>query len=176
MRTIPFTDTDHSVGRVKNMFAGLRSTDNSLPLAEAGLASLRILVGGVVFWVHGWHKVVDGWGHLANGEDWPLLSDTIQLGFPAPLIFTIVAALSQFGGGALLLAGAFTRLAAAMVAGTMLTAMVFNLQTGGPDVQLAGLYAAVTAMFVLAGAGRWSVDRYATSRDSWSKRGQGLRS
>ena len=162
MRTIPFTATDHSAGRIKNVFDSVLSTDNSLPLAEAGLASLRILVGGLVFWVHGWHKMVDGWRHLANGADWPLLSDTIQLGFPAPVVFTIVAALSQFAGGALLMAGAATRFAAAMVASTMFTAMVFNLQTGGPDVQLAGLYAAVTAMFVFAGGGRWSVDRYAT--------------
>lgn len=163
MRTISFTATDRSAGRIKNVFDSLLSTDNSLPLAEAGLASLRILVGVLVFWIHGWHKMVDGWGHLANGADWPLLSDTIQLGFPAPLAFTIVAALSQFAGGALLMAGAGTRFAAAMVASTMFTAMVFNLRTGGPDVQLAGLYAAITATFVFAGGGRWSVDRYATS-------------
>lgn len=31
---------------------------------------------------------------------------------------------------------------------------VFNLQTGGPDAQLAGLYGLVTGAFVLAGGGR----------------------
>ena len=40
----------------------------------------------------------------------------------------------------------------------MFTALVFNLQTGGPDAQLAGLYGLVTGAFVLAGGGRWSID------------------
>jgi putative oxidoreductase len=89
-----------------------------------------------------------------------LLHDTVQLGFPLPVLFTILAALSQFVGGWLLVIGAYTRVAALMVASTMFTATVFNIQTGGPDVQLAGLYALVSVAFVLVGGGRWSIDRY----------------
>jgi uncharacterized membrane protein YphA (DoxX/SURF4 family) len=45
----------------------------------------------------------------------------------------------------------------------MMTAVVFNLRTGGPDMQLAGLYALVSSAFILIGGGRWSVD-HALSR------------
>ena len=88
-----------------------------------------------------------------------MLHDTVQLGFPLPVVFAALAALSQFVGGWLLAIGACTRIAAFLVASTMVTALVFNLQSGGPDAQLAGLYALVTGTFVLTGGGRWSVDR-----------------
>ena len=41
----------------------------------------------------------------------------------------------------------------------MVTAVMFNLQVGGPDAQLAGLYALASGVFVLIGGGWWSVDR-----------------
>ena len=146
----------------------LLCTDTEDPLSQVGLAGLRIIVGVLVATFHGWHKIVQGWQYLTAGSDWPLLHDTVRLGFPLPVLFTVLAALSQLVGGWLLVFGAYTRVAAFMVASTMFTATVFNLQTGGPDVQLAGLYALVTGAFVLIGAGRWSIDRYLedTQRDS----------
>lgn len=136
------------------------STNLTAPLSETGIAVLRVLTGLLVAMLHGWHKVVQGWQYLTAGTDWPLLHDTVQLGFPLPVVFTVLAALSQCLGGWLLALGAFTRVTAFLVASTMFTAMVFNLQSGGPDAQLAGLYALVTGAFVLAGGGRWSIDRH----------------
>ena len=121
--------------------------------SAVGAAILRITVGVLVATLHGWHKVVQGWQYLSGGGDWPLLHDTVQLGFPLPVVFAALAALSQFAGGWLLAIGACTRIAA------LLVALVFNLQSGGPDAQLAGLYALVTGTIVLTGGGRWSVDR-----------------
>jgi len=138
----------------------LLSTDTDDPLSQGGLAGLRIIAGLLVATLHGWHKVMQGWHYLTAGSDWPLLHDTVRLGFPLPVLFTVLAALSQLVGGWLLVFGACTRVAAFLVASTMLTATVFNLQTGGPDVQLAGLYALVTGAFVFIGGGRWSIDRY----------------
>lgn len=135
------------------------STDPADPVSEAGLALLRIVTGVLVATLHGWHKVVQGWQYATSGADWPLLHDTIQLGFPLPAVFAGLATLSQFAGGWLLAIGAFTRVAALMVACTLFTALLFNVQSGGPDAQLAGLYALVTGAFVLVGGGRWSVDR-----------------
>ena len=137
----------------------LVSGDPAVQVSEATVAVLRIAIGLLVASLHGWHKVVDGWQHLTAGSDWPLLHDTLQLGFPLPGAFATLAALSQFFGGWLLAIGALTRIAALLVASTMFTAVVFNLQTGGADTQLAGLYGLVTAAFVLAGGGRWSIDR-----------------
>lgn len=141
------------------LFRRLLSPGKCDPLSDAALTMLRVVVGVLVATLHGWHKVVQGWGYLTTGSDWPLLHDTVQLGFPLPVAFTSLAALSQFVGGWLLTMGACTRIAAFLVATTMVTALVFNLQVGGPDAQLAGLYALVTGAFVLAGGGLWSVDR-----------------
>jgi len=74
-------------------------------------------------------------------------------------VFTAVAAAIQFAGGVMLAFGLCTRVAALLVASTLVTALVFNLQTGGPDAQLAGLYTLVTGSFVLIGGRRWSLDR-----------------
>ena len=137
----------------------LLSTDIGDPRSEAALAIRRVGVGVVVATLHGWHKVIEGWHHLTAAGEWPLLHDTIHLGFPLPAVFATLAALSQFIGGSLLAIGAFTRVAAFLVASTMATAVVFNLQVGGPDAQLAALYALVTGTFVVTGGGRWSVDR-----------------
>jgi len=85
------------------------------------------------------------------------------LGFPLPAMAAGLAAMSQFVGGVLLVVGAFTRIAAFFVASTMMPALVFNLRMGGPDAQPAGLYALVSAAFIVIGGGRWSVD-HALSR------------
>ncbi|MGE0864357.1 MAG: DoxX family protein [Vicinamibacterales bacterium] len=122
------------------------------------LAALRVSIGLVVLTLHGRHKVSDGWHYFANGTDWPLWHDTVQLGAPAPLVMAVVAALCQSLGAGLLAVGLGTRVAALAVAATMMTALAFNQRTGGPDGQLAGLYALATGTFVLAGGGRWSLD------------------
>jgi uncharacterized membrane protein YphA (DoxX/SURF4 family) len=127
--------------------------------SEAGIAATRVALGLLVATLHGWHKVEQGWHHLIARTDWPLLHDTVQLGFPLPVVFATFAAVGQFFGGWLLALGAGTRIAALLLATTMWTAVVFNVRTGGPDAQLAGLYALATSAFVLAGGGRWSVDR-----------------
>jgi len=129
------------------------------PAADLGVTVLRVVFGLLVATLHGWHKVVDGWRYVADGVDWPLLHDTMQLGLPFPVSFAVAAALSQFAGGWLLMAGAATRIAALLVAATMTTAMWFNIATNGRDVQLAALYALMAAAFALIGGGRWSIDR-----------------
>jgi uncharacterized membrane protein YphA (DoxX/SURF4 family) len=128
-------------------------------MTEIGVVALRVSIGLAVAYLHGWHKVIDGWHYFVDGADWPLLHDTVQLGAPLPVVLTVIAAASQFAGAGLLACGAATRLSAFMVSATMLGAVAFNVKTGGPDVQLAALYALVTGAFVVIGGGRWSVDR-----------------
>ena len=135
------------------------SADTEGTWPQIGLAVLRSAAGVLVATLHGWHKVVEGWQYATAGIDWPLVHDTVALGFPLPAVSAALAALIQFAGGWLLAVGAFTRVAAFLVAVTMATAVMFNLQAGGPDAQLAGLYALVSGAFVSIGGGWWSVDR-----------------
>jgi uncharacterized membrane protein YphA (DoxX/SURF4 family) len=128
-------------------------------MTDIGVGLLRVSIGVAVAYLHGWHKVTDGWRYFAAAADWPLLHDTMQLGAPWPMAFTVIAATSQFVGAGLLAIGAGTRLSALMVSATMLGAVLFNVRTGGPDAQLAALYALVTGVFVVIGGGWWSVDR-----------------
>lgn len=133
-------------------------------MTDISVAALRVAIGSMVVWLHGWHKVVDGWKYFTADTDWPLLHDTMQLGLPAPVIFTVAATMSQFLGAALLAAGLLTRLTALSVAATMLTAWAFNLQTSGPDAQLAALYALTVGVFIGTGGGWWSFDRWFRDR------------
>lgn len=147
------------------------SEDSAAQLSQAGVALLRVVTGALVATLHGWHKVVEGWAYVTGDADWPLLHETAQLGFPMPGVFAVIAALSQFVGGCLVAIGAWTRIAASLVASTMLAALVFNLQSGGPDAELAGLYGLVTGAVAVAGGGHWALDRYVGKKQYTARAG-----
>lgn len=81
------------------------------------------------------------------------------MGFPLPALFAWAAALSELGGGLLLAIGLLTRPAALTVLITMLVA-AFVRNAGAPfgDRELALLYGIAALLFLLAGAGRYSLD------------------
>lgn len=126
----------------------------SLVSVDRGLLLLRIALG-IVFVMHGWQKlVVYGVSGVAGGF--------AQMGFPFPMANAVVITTVELVGGALLLAGAGTRIVAAMLAFAMLVATVtahgaagFFLPTGYEftlTLMLASLALTQT------GAGRYSVD------------------
>ena len=127
------------------------------------LAILRIAFGVMIASLHGLHKVVEGYRYFVSGDEWPLLHDTTQMGFPAPAAFATTAAVVQLVGGIMIAVGALTRPAAVLIAVTLLTALAFNVWTSGPDVQLAGLYALIAGVFAILGSGYWSWDRVISS-------------
>ena len=73
------------------------NTEGTWP--QIGIAGLRIGVGVLVATLHGWHKVIEGWQYATAGTDWPLVHDTVALGFPLPAMSAALATLSQFAGG-----------------------------------------------------------------------------
>src|SRR5688572_20698199 len=114
-----------------------------------GLFVLRIVVGAA-FMLHGWPKI-----HNATG--W--------MGDAYPGWAQAVAAFSEFGGGALLILGLLTPLAAVAIGSTMAVAVNFHYSKGdpfvgkgGPSYELAAVYLAMMIMFLLVGPGRLSVD------------------
>ena len=80
-----------------------------------------------------------------------------SLGFPLPVIFAYAAALSEFVGGLLILVGAYTKIAGALLGIVMLVALFGVKKFTFPlaDIDLA-LLGGIIALYYL-GAGRLSV-------------------
>ncbi|WP_298587528.1 DoxX family protein [uncultured Kocuria sp.] len=123
--------------------------------ATLGLTLLRVVLGAT-FFLHGWQKFTE-WTVAGTQASFA------QMGVPAAELAAPVVAVLELVGGLLLLAGLGTRAVAALLALVMLGALVlvhlpagFFVADGG--VELVLLLAAASALFALAGAGRWSLD------------------
>jgi putative oxidoreductase len=121
---------------------------------DLGLTLLRVIVG-VVFLAHGYQKLfVWGIGGVTGAFT--------QMGIPAPHLSAYLATFAEFFGGAALLLGLFTRLAAIPVAFTMLVAILqVHLQGGfyapkGVEYPLTLLAANIA--LVIAGGGAFALD------------------
>jgi putative oxidoreductase len=128
-----------------------------LPLSgrvSAGLLILR-LVAGLAFMFHGYGKIQNPMGWMGPDS-----------GFPGILL--ALAAVSEFGGGLAWMLGLLTPLACLGLACTMSVAVgmhavvrgdPFVAQGPGGSYELALIYLCVAVLFLLAGPGRFSLDR-----------------
>lgn len=128
------------------------------PWTGAGLLALRIVLGGT-FLLHGVQNLTGAW----TGWDAVRMADYLgSKGVVASGIFAWVTAVTETLAGLMLLAGAFTSLAAivpVVIMGTS-TALKWSVgffMPGGFEWELAVLACGVGLL--LAGAGRFSVDR-----------------
>jgi putative oxidoreductase len=137
------------------MIQRLRPLHQSAPVS-AGLLLLR-LVAGAAFLHHGYGKIQNPFAWM--GPD---------AGFPG--VFQALAAVSEFGGGLAWMLGLLTPLASCGLACTMAVAVwmhaavlhdPFVALQGGRSYELASVYLCVAVLLLLAGPGRFSVDRVA---------------
>ena len=119
--------------------------------ASLGLLVLRVGAGAMMLAGHGWGKLMS--------------FGTLSQKFPDPLGLTspVSLALAIFGElvcSALILLGVYTRLAAIPALATMAVAAGIH-HAGDPwaDKELAVLYALVFLVLVVAGGGRYALDR-----------------
>jgi putative oxidoreductase len=135
---------------------GVLATD---PTRFASVALLIVRVAtGVVLAPHGWYKLVDGAQRLSGG--------LAAKGWPIPYVLAWCATLVELLGAALLIAGLFTRPAAALVSLTMIVAWSSSHLEDLPKIGAAGGAAfeypfllSMTALAIaLAGPGRLSAD------------------
>ncbi len=115
-----------------------------------GLFILRILFGmGIAY--HGFSKM---------GAMPEFIEGVAQLGFPVPTLFAWAAVLSEFLGGIMVAAGIFTRIGAFSVGATMfVAAFVRHAEDPFSQKEKALAYLVVAVFIILAGAGRYSLDR-----------------
>ncbi len=136
----------------------LMSTNNSW-----GLLGLR-LVTGVIFIAHGLPKFgIGGGGGLEGTAAW-----LGGMGVPLPMLGAVLVALSETVGGAMLVVGFMTRVAAATQVIAMIVAIFLVHWSSGftanGGYQWALLMAAAAFALMMDGAGRFSVDRIMGSK------------
>ncbi len=122
---------------------------------DLGLLVLRV-VTGLVFFIHGWQKLVDN-GLAATEAGFEFM------GAPLPALTSVLVTFIELIGGAALIVGAFTRLAALLLAIDMLGAIfIFHIDFGffveNGGVELVLVLAAATLALIFTGGGRYSAD------------------
>ena len=126
-----------------------------LPInTDLALLILRVVLGIIMIY-HGWPKLTN----LAGTID-----GMAGMGVPAPAVAAIFATVAEFGGGLLMLLGAFTDIAGLMFTIDMLGAITFVHAKNGFSVAKGGiewplLLAAAALAIALAGPGRYAVGR-----------------
>lgn len=111
------------------------------------------LVAGFAFIQHGWPKIQNPFGWMGPEASVPDFLEGL-------------AALSEFGGGWALVFGLLTRLAALGIASVMSFAIFMVhvpkghpfIGVGGVSYELAAVYLAIMIVFILRGAGQFSLD------------------
>ncbi|MBE0565141.1 MAG: DoxX family protein [Krumholzibacteria bacterium] len=128
-------------------------------LVDLGLLLIRVMVG-VVFVYHGQGKLFGGLEGFAGALQ--------SMGVPAPQLAAWVVALSEFGGGLVLIAGVAFRYAlwplfiTMMVASFKAHAGRFSLQDGGMEFALT--LGVVVLGLILTGPGGLSLERFLPRR------------
>lgn len=127
-----------------------------------GLLVLRVALG-LIFFLHGWLN-------FTGGRESFLRAMLVMVDLSLPEVLLWVLTIVELAGGVALLLGLFTRIAAVVLAGEMVVAVVlFHLQQGFliiaiPSAPLAygfeyhiALIGGLTCLF-LAGPGAWALD------------------
>lgn len=117
---------------------------------SVGLLALRVAVGGMMIYGHGWKKLTNFSAMSGKFADPLGVGSEISLG---------LAVGAEVGAAALLVVGLFTRLAALPLMFTMIIA-TFVIHGGDPfgKQELPLMYLAAFTALACTGAGRFSVD------------------
>ncbi|MCC6522238.1 MAG: DoxX family protein [Polyangiaceae bacterium] len=144
-----------------------RLTGTTALQQDLALLAIRLWFGLMLAFGHGLPKTMDLAGFLETVREHPIAMP--ELAAPA-------AALTELVGGVLLALGLVARVAAVPVLATMLTA-AFVVHRADPFVgvkELALTYALAALVILVAGAGRFSLDRLIFGRGAAAERDKPL--
>lgn len=131
---------------------------------HVALLVVRVTLMGMLFGFHGLGKLTSLVGYLFGGQEWSFVEFLGEKkGFPLPVLFAGAAALSESIAALMVAAGALTRYAAAMVAGTMLVAVHHHVTTD-MRFELAAVYLITAGIFLFTDPGKFSVDDWLRRR------------
>lgn len=129
-------------------------TTDQTTFSELTMTLLRVFLGGCF--------IYHGMGKMPVPEQ--MISGVAAMGFPFPVFFAWMAALSELVGGFLLLIGFVTRLSALSIAATMFVAGFIAHANDPFNVkELAFTFLVISLVFVARGANKFSVDRFIKS-------------
>ena len=132
------------------------SMDSQDQAVASGLLVLRVVVG-LVFFMHGWQKLVDnGIGATQQGFN--------AMGAPLPDITAVIVTFLELVGGAMLIAGVLTRIVGILLVVNMIAAMaIVHVENGffaaNGGYELVFLLAGGALALVIAGPGAYSADK-----------------
>jgi len=136
---------------MKDCFAKVICSDNKECCSQDWAHLIfRLSIGLILAFGH-------GLGKLPPSEQF--ISGVTALGFPMPLVFAWLAALSEFAGGLCLALGFLTRPASFFIAFTMAVAF-FLAHASDPfnRKEMALLYLLIALFFFFRGGGKYSLD------------------
>ncbi len=132
---------------------------------DIGLLILRVGIG-IMFICHGFPKL------SAGPEVWTKLGGALSvlgIGF-APTFMGFMAAISEFGGGLLLMLGLFTRPACFFLLSTMIVATLMHITKGDPFLKYSHALESAILFFSLLfiGPGNISLDEKSSKKRKYS--------
>jgi len=134
-----------------------RATKEQGTLLDSGLLIIRLITGFLMFYLHGWSKLIAGperWQKLGIA-----LTDVFGLDFLA-LPFGFLASFSESIGALCILLGCVTRPAAFLLAGTMVVAAAKHFPDGLQGMEKALLFLSMSFFLFLVGPGKYSIDYF----------------
>ena len=133
---------------------------------DLALLVIRLALG-TVFIAHGSAKFFPGWWGLEDGGIGKFATSLNGMGVPAPDVMAYIVAGWELGGGALVVLGLVTRIAALGLLGTMIVAFIKVHMNNGfflpplgklPGFEYVLALGAMALALVIAGAGQLALD------------------
>jgi putative oxidoreductase len=130
---------------------------------DAGLLLLRVGAGTMLLLLHGGPRLAHAIGLTFLGEPWTFVGLVDRMGFPLPAVFAVASAVSESVAVGLVMAGAFTRSASALVAVNFAVAASSEALKGDP-FELPAMYLVWALVVLVTGPGAFSLDGWRARR------------